>query len=267
MLYKYHNCFAEKTSDLGGTDIIEFEINLENTKPIFYRPYRYSEYERSIIREKTKDLLENNIIRTSSSSYASPAVLVKKKTADYRLCIDYRKLNAITIKDRYPLPHIEDQIGRLRGKKFFCSLDMTQGYYQIPVSPSSIHKTAFVTQEGQFEFLRMPFGVSNAPATFQRALNNLFTSFRDNTIIIIDLSPFYRIFPRYLSLLFTLIYILMYKMLSLNISMDFLGVGLRPPIYLASRISFQLRWIKILRLMSSTPTFQKHLIASIITSY
>jgi hypothetical protein len=81
MLYKYHNCFAEKTSDLGGTDIIEFEINLENSKPIFYRPYRYSEYERSIIREKTKDLLENNIIRTSSStrSYASPAVLVKKK--------------------------------------------------------------------------------------------------------------------------------------------------------------------------------------------
>jgi hypothetical protein len=109
---------------------------------------------------------------------------VKKKTGDYRLCIDYRKLNAITIKDRYPLPHIEDQIGRLRGKTFFCSLDMTQGYYQIPVSPSSIHKTAFVTQEGQFEFLRMPFGVSNAPATFQRALNNLFTSFRDNKIII-----------------------------------------------------------------------------------
>jgi hypothetical protein len=134
--------------------------------------------------DNLKKLLARKKLSTSSSSYASPAVLVKKKTGDYRLCIDYRKLNAITIKDRYPLPHIEDQIGRLRGKKFFCSLDMTQGYYQIPVSPSSVHKTAFVTQEGQFEFLRMPFGFSNAPATFQRALNNLFTSFRDNKIII-----------------------------------------------------------------------------------
>nr|CAI5831076.1 unnamed protein product [Callosobruchus analis] len=186
LLSNHEDCFAKNTSELGVTDLIEFEINLERPEPIFYRPYRYSEPDKAIIRSKVKDLLENNIIRPSSSAFASPAVLVKKKNGDHRLCVDYRKLNSQTIKDRYPLNHIEDQINCLRGKKYFTSLDLSQGYYQIKMSPDSINKTAFVTQDGQFEFLRMPFGVSNAPITFQRLINNLFVELRDQISLYLD---------------------------------------------------------------------------------
>lgn len=100
------------------------------------------------------------------------------------MAIDYRKLNKITIKDRYPLPNIEDHISRLKGYKYFSVLDMTQGYYQIPVAENSIDKTAFVTTDGQFEFLRMPFGVCNAPATFQRLLNNVLGQLRHDKVLI-----------------------------------------------------------------------------------
>lgn len=184
LLNKFSNCFATNTSELGITDVIEFDINLISQEPIFYKPYRLSEKEKQIVRQKIKDLLDNNIIRESKSCYASPAILVKKKNGDYRIAVDYRKLNNITRKDRYPLPHIEDHIGRLKGYKYFCVLDMTQGYYQVPVAEGSITKTAFVTPDGQYEFLRMPFGVCNAPATFQRLLNSVLGNLRHEKVVV-----------------------------------------------------------------------------------
>jgi hypothetical protein len=104
--------------------------------------------EQECVREKVKDLLDSGIIRESMSNFASPVILVKKKTGDYRLCVDYRALNKKTVKNIYPMPNIEKQLTRLAGKVYFTSLDCSQGFHQIPVNPNSIEKTAFITPDG-----------------------------------------------------------------------------------------------------------------------
>lgn len=123
-------------------------IELDNADPVVYRPYRMSFPERSLVRDMVDEMLEAGIIRESSSPYASPIVLVKKKTGEKRLCVDYRALNKRTKKDHYPLPRIEDQLDQLAGNNLFISLDLASGYYQIPISPSSQDKTAFITSDG-----------------------------------------------------------------------------------------------------------------------
>lgn len=170
LLGKYRCSFARDTKDLGCTDLIKMHIRTTTDQPVYCKPYRLSYKEGEIVNDKVQDLLDAGIIRESVSEYASPVILVKKKGGDYRLCVDYRALNARTVKDRYPLPHIEDQVSRLSGKCFFTTLDLAQGYYQVPIDEDSISKTAFVTPLGQYEFLKMPFGLANAPAVFSRLI-------------------------------------------------------------------------------------------------
>lgn len=170
LLNNFSHLFAKDTKDLGCTDLIKMHIQTTTSQPVFCKPYRLSFKENEIVHEKINDLLDAGIIRESMSDYASPVVLVKKKGGDYRLCVDYRALNARTVKDRYPLPHIEDQVGRLAGKTFFTTLDLAQSYHQVPIDEESIKKTAFVTTFGQYEFLKMPFGLANAPAVFSRLI-------------------------------------------------------------------------------------------------
>jgi hypothetical protein len=119
-------------------------------------------------------MLKKNVIRISSSPYAEGIVMALKKDGTLRLCIDYRLLNKITIKDKFPLPRIDDTIDALYGARYFTTLDLLSGYWQIEINEADKHKTAFICELGLFEFNRMPFGLTNAPSTFQRAMNNIF---------------------------------------------------------------------------------------------
>lgn len=173
LIEKYRDCFAQNLSEIGCTDISELEIKLTDETPVTYRPYRLSIAEKEIVRDIVNELRENDIIEESDSAYASPVLLVSKKTGGYRLCVDYRALNRKTVKDLYPLPRIDDQLDLLSGNNFFVSLDMSSGYYQIPIKDSCKHLTAFITPDGLYQFKRAPFGLANCPAVFQRTVNKM----------------------------------------------------------------------------------------------
>lgn len=153
----------------ADTDPMTIRLKDPN-KTVYRRPYRLSPSERSIVREKVNELLKANIIQSSSSPFASPILLVKKKDGSDRMCVDYRELNDNTVPDRFPLPLISDQIARLHGAQFFTILDMASGFNQIPIHPDSVEYTSFITPDGQYEYLAMPFGLRNAPSVFQRAV-------------------------------------------------------------------------------------------------
>lgn len=125
-------------------------------------------------------MLKQKIIRPSQSCFSSPIVLVSKKCGALRMCVDYRELNKITVRDNYPLPLIEDQIDRLHNKKYSSCLDLKDGFHHVRVADESVKYTSFVTPMGQFEFLRMPFGLKNAPSVFQRYINAMFRPLIDS---------------------------------------------------------------------------------------
>ncbi|XP_054729235.1 uncharacterized protein LOC129238219 [Anastrepha obliqua] len=183
MLQKYKQCFTNEMGTVGKTSIVKMNIVLSSDTPVNVKPYRLPFARRSIVKNIIEDLLKCEIIRPSSSPYASPIVLVEKKDNSFRMCVDYRQLNKITVKQPYPMPIIDELFAQLSGNNFFTTLDFKMGYHQIEVSECSKRYTAFVTTEGHYEYNRMPFGLVNAPAVFQETMNKLVKSCESKNII------------------------------------------------------------------------------------
>lgn len=182
VLYKHQNVIQNKKEKLSCTSATKHKILTSNDTPIYTKNYRYPHHVKKDIQEQIQEMLDNGIIRPSKSPYSSPIWVVPKKMdasgkRKVRVVIDYRKLNELTIDDRYPMPQIEEILDSLGKSEYFSTIDLKSGFHQIPMDPAHIEKTAFSTDKGHFEFTRMPFGLKNAPATFQRAMNNILDEF------------------------------------------------------------------------------------------
>lgn len=165
----------------------EMEIILTKNEPFNYLPRRVSIHERNELKNILTDLLNEGIIRPSKSPYCSPIVLIKKKNGSLRMCVDYRTLNKITLRDNFPIPLIEDQLLLLNNKKFFTSLDLKNGFHHVSVHENSIPFTSFITPHGQYEYTKMPFGLKNAPSVFTRYIRSIFDNLAESGNILIFL--------------------------------------------------------------------------------
>ena len=169
-LIEFQNVFAKGDDDLGKTGLVKHSIDTGNGKPIRQPIRRLPIHQRAEEEKQVKEMLKKGVVERSNSPWSSPIVLVKKKDGSTRCCVDYRMLNKITVKDAYPLPRTDDCFDALFGAKWFSTLDLCSGYWQVEMEPKDKEKTAFITRSGLYHFNVLPFGLCNAPATFERLM-------------------------------------------------------------------------------------------------
>ena len=155
----------------GRTDKVKHDIDTATARPVRLPAYRLPHAYRDTVKKEIAEMLECGIIEPSSSEWSSPIVLVKKKDGTLRFCVDYRRLNGVLASDAYPMPRVDELIDRCGQSKFITTLDLTKGYWQVPLSERARHKTTFATPFGLYQFNVMPFGLQGAPATFQRLMD------------------------------------------------------------------------------------------------
>ena len=188
---EFSDVFSQGEDDLGSTPLLEHTI--ETHGPPLRQPYRR---QNPAVRQEemaqVRQMLASNVIRPSNSPWASPVVMVRKKNGSLHFCVDFRQLNATTVKDAHPLPRIDDLLDALHGARWFSTLNLKSGYWQVPITESDKAKTAFRTSSGQlYEFNQIPFGLCNAPATFSRLMDRVLAGlhwetclfYHDDTIV------------------------------------------------------------------------------------
>ena len=173
LLKNYSQQFMKPGTAIGQTGLVKHQIYTGDHPPIKQRPRREPLGMQGAVKEELEKMLEKGVIEPSNSAWASPIVLVRKRDNSIRFCIDYRKLNEVTTKDAYPLPRIEDNLDALRGSKLFSTLDLASGYWQVQMDPDDKEKTSFCTKYGLYQFKVMPFGLCNAPGTFERLMETV----------------------------------------------------------------------------------------------
>ncbi|GJZ99566.1 putative reverse transcriptase domain-containing protein [Tanacetum coccineum] len=177
--------FPEDLPGLPPTRPVEFQIDLiPGAAPVARAPYRLAPSEMKELSEQLQELSDKGFIRPSSSPWGAPVLFVKKKDGSFRMCIDYRELNKLTVKNRYPLPRIDDLFDQLQGSSIYSKIDLRSGYHQLRVREQDIPKTAFRTRYGHYEFQVMPFGLTNAPAVFMDLMNRVCKPYLDKFVIV-----------------------------------------------------------------------------------
>jgi len=184
LLNKFKDIFAVDKNDFGQMVDTVHSIDVGDAKPFRSRPYRKSQVEEQAVSKELSSLLSAGLLTPSKSPWASPLLLIRKKDGGHRIVMDYRKLNSLTKKDLYPIPCIDDTLKRLGGSQYFSAMDLASGYWQIELSKEDCEKCALITSEGLFEPTRMPQGLCNAPATFQRSMDNLLGDLKLSCVLV-----------------------------------------------------------------------------------
>ena len=190
-LRKLLTSFPSTVSDSPGrTNLVCHSVDVQEAEPIKQHPYRLNPNKSQIVKSQVDYLLQHKLVRPSDSPWSSQVVLVPKPGNDFRLCLDYRKVNKITKTDTYPLPRVEDCIDKVGNEKFLAKIDLMKGYYQVPLSERAKAISAFVTPDGLYECEVMPFGMKTATSTFQRMMNMVIEGMKGIVVYIDDVIIF-----------------------------------------------------------------------------